>query len=83
MLYYVFDIYADPCERHDFSKNTTLLAVLLAKYNALGQEPINWHDRADSKKGDHTPDDPYKTTCEFMNQHGGYWQLWHTLNGTK
>ena len=76
--YCVFDVYGDPRETTDLSGNATLLKDLVDKYNALGKEPINWHDRAGSKPGGRTPDDAYTTTCAYMNGRGGFWRPWHT-----
>lgn len=82
--YCLFDIYADPSERNDLSSNTTLLEPMLRRYNALGDEPVNWHDRAGSKPGGRPPDDPYATVCAFMAERGGYWRPWHnTTIGTQ
>eukprot|EP00729_Bicosta_minor_P017179 gene17179-33551_t len=60
--YCVFDIYADESERTDLSAtNATLLSALIERYQNLGKEEVNWHDRAGSKPGGRTPDDPSKT----------------------
>ena len=72
--YCVFDIYKDERETSDLSHNASLLQGLLARYNAIGEEPVNWHDKAGSKPGGRPPDDDYTTTCEFMNAQGGFWR---------
>lgn len=74
--YCVFDVYDDPAERTDLSGNVTLLAGLLARYTALGKEPVNWHDRAGSKPGGRPPDDDYAETCALMTKEGGFWRPW-------
>lgn len=76
--YCVFDVYADPSERNDLAGNATLLASLLTRYEAIGNEPVNWHDRPGSKLGGRPPNDDYKTTCAYMAARGGYWRPWHS-----
>ena len=75
--YCVFDVYADPREMHDLSGNASVLGPLLARYKQLGDEPVDWHDRAGSKPGGRTPDDNKDATCAYMTQRGGFWRPWH------
>ena len=72
--YCVFNVVDDPEERQNLAKqNPSLLKSLLDKYSKYSDEPRHMQDQ-----GYHSANDvpTFKKACDYMKEHGGYWQPW-------
>ena len=72
--YCLYNIIDDSEERHNLAKEQPdLLNSLLEQYNKYSKEPRYMQDQ-----GYHSVDDlpNFLGACDYMAQHGGYWQPW-------
>ena len=64
----------DPTERNELSeKEPDKLKELLQHYNQYGREPREMQDQ-----GYHNNSELpfFDNACNYMSEHGGYWQPW-------
>ena len=72
--YCLYDIINDPSERNDLSKSeTTILDDMLKRYNKYKEEPRDMQDQGYHSTTELPVDDD---ACDYMANHGGYWQPW-------
>ena len=72
--YCLYDIINDPSEQNDLSKSeTTLLADMLKRYSKYKDEPRDMQDQGYHSTTELPVDDD---ACDYMTDHGGYWQPW-------
>ena len=72
--YCLYNIVEDPEERHELSaEQPEILKKLLERYNKFSKEPRNMQDQ-----GYHSDKElpTFPKACEYMKEHGGYWQPW-------
>ena len=72
----LYNIIEDPGERKDLSKTKPdILRMMLNRYNSHGKE---FQDKLDQSYRDwtHLSMADFPKVCEYMQQHGGYWQPW-------
>ena len=75
--YCLFNIVEDPEERNDLSsKLPDVLKDMVAHYQQYAKEPRDMQDQ-----GYHTAASlpQYPNACQYMKEHGGYWQPWKQL----
>ena len=72
--YCLYNIITDPGEKQDVSKTyPNILKMMVDRYNSHAKENQDMMDQGyHSMSG--LPQFPQ--ACEYMNQHGGYWQPW-------
>ena len=69
----MIDCLQDPHERHNLASSMPeKLQELLDRYNSYGKEPRHMQDQGYSNGTLPTN----KKACEYMAEHGGYWQPW-------
>ena len=72
--YCLYNIIDDPTEHKDLSKTQTdILENLLKRYNEYAKEPREMQDQGYHS---HSELPVAKEACEYMRQHGEYWQPW-------
>ena len=72
--YCLYDIVNDPLEKKDLSKEEPeILKEMLNRYNKFSKEPREMQDQG-YHSAEEVPSD--KNACQYMNDHGGYWQPW-------
>ena len=72
--YCLYDIINDPSEQNDLSKSeTTLLDSMLKHYNKYKDEPRDMQDQGYHSTTELPVDND---ACDYMANHGGYWQPW-------
>ena len=72
--YCLYYIVKDPEEHSQLSqKEPEKLQELLQRYNEYSKEPRDMQDQ-----GYHSPAEfpVFKEACQYMSEHGGYWQPW-------
>jgi arylsulfatase A-like enzyme len=72
--YCLYDIVNDPRETKDLStERKDVLEDLLKRYNKYSKEPRDMQDQGYHSASE-VPTD--KNACQYMKEHGGYWQPW-------
>ena len=72
--YCLYNIVEDPGEHNELSeKDPDKLKELLQRYNDYSKEPRDMQDQ-----GYHSDSElpVFKKACQYMKEHGGYWQPW-------
>lgn len=73
--YCLYNIVEDPREVNDLVQTEPRkLLEMIEHYNRYGKEPREMQDQ-DYHKNSDLPN--FETACEYMNEHGGYWQPWN------
>ena len=72
--YCLYNIVEDPGERQDLAHTKPdILKMMVDRYNNHAKEPQDMLDQGYHSEKELPKDDK---ACEFMEQHGGYWQPW-------
>ena len=72
--YCLYNIVEDPGERQDLTQTKPdILKMMVDRYNSHAKEPQDMLDQGYHSEKDLPKDDK---ACEYMEQHGGYWQPW-------
>lgn len=75
--YCLYNIIEDPSEKQDLSKSQPeLLQKMLDRYNSHAKEP---QDIMDQGYHDGFSIPTFDDACQYMKEHGGYWQPWHNV----
>ena len=75
--YCLFNIVEDPEERNDLSsKLPDMLKDMVMHYQQYAKEPRDMQDQGYHSTAS-LPQDP--NACQYMKEHGGYWQPWKQL----
>ena len=72
----LYDIVNDPQEKHDLSKDKPdIMKKMMDRYNKYSKEPRDMQDQGYHSDGE-VPTNP--DVCQYMKNHGGYWQPWES-----
>ena len=73
--YCLYNIMKDPRELNDLvEKEPEKLQELIEHYNRYGEEPREMQDQGYHRNSDLPV---FDDACEYMTEHGGYWQPWN------